>query len=345
MKQIFLFHLGFGNIGKTLFEQIETNRKQLEKQHSISLLYCGIFTSKQGVFNPKGIISFSEFKNNDCIKPQNVLGKAPSPLIVLDTTASDTTTALLRQALQQKATVILSNKKPLTQSQNTFDQLHALGQNRLFYETTVGAGLPLISTIKTLIATGDKILEIKGCFSGTLGFLCSSLEQNISFSKAVQEAKEKGFTEPDPRDDLSGIDVGRKALILARLIGLKKELSDIHINPLYPSDFNGLTTEMFLQKTSRLNMQYSNLFKKAEKQNNTMRYIAIIDNQKISIGLQKVPKRSPFGYLQGPENIICIKTKRYNTHPLVISGPGAGLEVTAAGVFGDILQATKELSF
>ena len=237
--------------------------------------------------------------------------------------------------------IVLSNKKPLAGRLKDFNDLHRIGKMRLFYETVVGAGLPVIQTLKNLIETGDEIIEINGCFSGTLGFICSQLSEGKLFSEAVLEAKNKGFTEPDPRDDLSGLDVARKALIISRIIGQKSELKDIEITGLYPVGMQKLSLPDFLLRLKDLDHFYKRKVKQAKKKNKALRYVAKINPIEFSVKLQEVDALSDIGSLKGPDNLILFKTKRYFRNPLVIKGPGAGGEVTAAGVFADILSIAK----
>lgn len=340
MKKVNIIQLGIGNIGGTLIKQIVKNHDVIKRKHNIDLQYCGIFRSTRGIFKSNGIdlkqIKLHNFKKE--IKPDEAIKKILLPYILIDTTASDETYFLISQTLKRGGVVILSNKKPLTRSQREFDNFKQLAKGKLFYETTVGAGLPIIQTIKTLQETGDEILEMQGCFSGTLGFICNELERGKKFSETVLLAKNKGYTEPDPCDDLSGMDVARKALILSRLIGKKMELKDISIEKLYPSTLKNLSANDFLKKIKIYDKRFRRIFKNELQRGNTIRYVAHITKKKTTVGLQKVKKSSIIGSLEGPANCIVIKTKRYSHSPLIIAGPGAGPEVTASGVFGDILS-------
>lgn len=344
MRQYYILHLGAGNVGKTLIRQLFENKKLLLDKYKTQFVYYGIYNSKTAIISKKGL-SYKQIHHipPSHITPQDALASAPFPLIVIDTTASDQTAPFLLSALRRNAYVVMSNKKPLTGSQKQYNQLHKFGKNRLFYETTVGAGLPIIRTIKSLVATGDSIEEIQGVFSGTLGYICSNLETGKSFSSTVMEANNKGFTEPDPRDDLSGTDVRRKALILSRLIGNTLALEDIPLKKLYPKRMDTFSVDMFLQNISQLDKIYNRMFTHALKKNQTIRYIARITKTSTHVGLQSVGQNTLFGRLEGPENLISIKSKRYHTSPLVINGPGAGLEVTAAGVFADLLTIAQIL--
>ena len=202
----------------------------------------------------------------------------------------------------------------------------------------MGAGLPIIETLRTLLKTGDKIIKIEGIMSGTLSFLFSNYNGSTAFSKLVIEARNKGFTEPDPRDDLNGIDVGRKILILARETGAKLELSDVSIENLIPDSIDeNIGVDDFLKKLSNFDDQFLKRYQKAKKQNQVLRYIASWNGMKAKVKLKAVGIENQFYHQSGRENFIVFKTTRYNEIPLVIKGHGAGAEVTAAAVLGDIL--------
>jgi len=348
VKNIYIIHLGIGNVGRALLRQVMEVEDMLRDKYLLNLIYCGLFNSRGGYYDREGYrkdqvrnildqlknIKYDERSDDEIL---NIIDEVHQPFILIDTTPSDKTFPVIFSTLAKGGYVVLSNKKPLTMQQEQYDLLHQLGQERLFYETTVGAGLPVIRTLKTLLVTGDDVLEIKGCFSGTLGFLFSKIENGSKFSTAVKEAKEKGFSEPDPRDDLSGLDVARKALILARIIGRKLELSDIEIESLYPTRMNKLSLDEFLKSATQLDSLYQDKFRKAKHMGKTLRFVANVTARKCTVGLEMVSKNSDLGSLKGPDNIIIFKTKRYFDRPMVIKGAGAGAEVTATGVFGDIL--------
>ncbi|MBM3282748.1 hypothetical protein FJY90_00705 [Candidatus Gottesmanbacteria bacterium] len=348
MKKLNLIHLGIGRVGKALVRQITKQREEVEKKYDVRLNYCGLFVSDKGLLNPKGLtleqfIHFPQIWNVN--NAYEAVVATPSPFILIDTTASEETYPLLLSALKKGEWVVLSNKKPISGSQKRFDLLHKFGGRKILYETTVGAALPVISTLRNLIATGDDIMEIKGCFSGTLGFLFSQLETGLMFSQAVAQAMKKGYTEPDPRDDLSGVDVARKALILARITGQKKELADVALASLYPKTMDKYNINHFLQKITQLDGLYTKKFREAKRKNKTLRFVATIAQAKSTVDLEAVNKASDLDSLAGPDNIIIFKTKRYFDYPLVIKGPGAGIEVTASGVFAEILTIVKMISF
>jgi len=213
---------------------------------------------------------------------------------------------------------------------------------RLRYEATVGAGLPVISTLRYLQGTGDCILRVEGALSGTLGYLFSRIEAGDSFSDALHLAYEQHYTEPDPRDDLGGMDVARKALILARTIGLTLELGDIAIQPLYPAEMAPLSVSDFLKQATVLDNKYQQQRQEAQKQGQVLRYLATVEPGVVNIGLRAVPANSPFGSLRGPDNLVVIHSERY-TSPIRIAGPGAGTQVTAAAVLDDLLNLATSM--
>lgn len=324
MKKLYVLHLGIGNVGKEVITLVTKQKEIIKKDFDVSLEYAGKFTSKN---------SDEEIKK--------ALRSIPLPFVLIDTTASDRTIPHIVAAMKRGGFVILANKKPLAGRQKDFDLLHRLGGQRLFYECVVGAGLPVIKTLKDLIITGDEVLDIQGCFSGTLGFLFSEMDNGKSFSESLNLAKERGFTEPDLREDLSGLDVARKALILARLIGRKIEFEDIKLTSLYPKNMQRLSAENFLKSAYLLDDVYKKKTEQAKLKNKVLRFVARIDQRVCKVGLQEVNITIDIGSLKGPDNLIVFKTKRYSQNPLVIKGPGAGIEVTAAGVFADLLSVIK----
>lgn len=352
MKTFYLFHLGLGNVGQELANEIIKQVDFLRDNYLLNLKYCGLFNSKVGYYDREGykkeqlINILNRIKNNKKNERTNdeilnIISEIHQPFILIDTTASDKTLPIIFSSLARGGYAVISNKKPLSMQQEQYDLLHQLGNERLFYETTVGAALPVISVLKTFLDTGDEILEINGCFSGTLGFICSSLENGESFSESVTNAKKLGFTEPDPRDDLSGKDVGRKALILARMLGQKIEMENIQLQAMYPDSYNKYSVGEFMTNIRNLDQEFMNKFQQASKKGNTFRYVAKITQNSVKVALTEVSKNSDLGSLKGPDNIVVFKTSRYLNNPLVIKGPGAGAEVTASGVFGDILAIAR----
>lgn len=334
-----LMHIGVGNVGRELVGQLQ--------QHGTEFVYSGLFDKDGGVYASEGLsdeqIEKFPADADPAVTLAGGIAEAEPPFILIDTTAIDSTLPLMKDALRRGGAVAMSNKKPLTGTQTDWDELHALGGPRLFYETTVGAGLPVISTLKSLLATGDEVVKIQGCFSGTLGFLFSELENGASFSGAVTQAKGLGFTEPDPRDDLSGMDVARKVLILSRVIGKRLEIADVEVEKLYSDALAALSADDFMAQVSTLDEQYAAKAAEAKAAGKALRYVATVTPTEHSVKLLAVSGQSDIGNLRGPDNIVVIQTKRYYDNPLVIKGPGAGVPVTAAGVFADCLAAAQVL--
>lgn len=214
---------------------------------------------------------------------------------------------------------------------------------RYAFETNVGAGLPIITTIQDLVRSGDTITKIEGVLSGTLSYIFGAFTKGAKFSDVVKEAKEKGFTEPDPRVDLSGKDVARKIVILAREIGLQVELDDVLIDPVLPKNCNEAPNiPSFFKELEASDDYFDDLRQKAQDDGKVLRMVAKLENNKCSIGLQAVDASSPFFGLKGGDNMIAITSKRYTPYPLVVRGPGAGADVTAAGVFAEIVKIGKD---
>jgi aspartokinase/homoserine dehydrogenase 1 len=244
--------------------------------------------------------------------------------------------------LSENISVVTPNKKANSGSFANYQKLKKTAQKkgaRFLYETNVGAGLPVINTLNDLLVSGDRVIRIEAVLSGTLNFIFSSFDGSKKFSEVVAEAKAKGFTEPDPRDDLNGMDVARKALILSRETGATAELSDIDVQSLVPEDCRGnFSVDEFFAKLSKHDKYFDELRIKAEKENKKLRFMAVIENGKAKVSLASVDSAHPFYSLKGSDNIILLTTERYLDRPMVIRGPGAGAEVTAAGVFADVIR-------
>ncbi len=342
-----ILHLGPGRVGLKLLQLLQERQPQIESFYNVKLRVVGVFNSKNGLYNQNGI-SYSNIPQQlkkSLIKTGDIgdyLVKSDSESILIDTSASSSMNELYETELKNGGYVVISNKKPLTQNIESWEKLMEFKKN-FFFETTVGAGLPIISTAKELLATGDHIVRIDGCFSGTLGYIFSQMEHGVAFSDAVKQAMALGYTEPDPRDDLSGIDVARKTLILSRLIGHSIELGDISIKRLYPKSFDMLSIPEFLTKLSLLDNKYDRIFKTAKKKGNTMRYTAIISKGVHKIGLHEMLRASPIGQLHGADNLVVFTSERYKNTHITIQGPGAGLDVTAAGVLGDVIKCIERI--
>jgi homoserine dehydrogenase len=267
-------------------------------------------------------------------------------LVVVDVSGASESVMgpVITAALRQGQRAVLANKRPLCGPLSDYRQMVAAagtGANRLRYETTVGAALPVISTLNALLDAQDQVHQINGTFSGTLAYLTSRLEEGIAYSQAVREAKDQGFTEPDPRDDLGGVDVARKALILARLLGSDLELKDVEIEPLYPVALAELDIPGFMKSLPRLDQEYARRVSEAASEGKVLRYLATVAGGKCRVGLEKIDKDSPFGRLKGTNNLIIFQTDRYDRNPLIVQGPGAGAEITASGVLADIISLAR----
>ncbi|XP_078180856.1 glyceraldehyde-3-phosphate dehydrogenase-like family protein isoform X3 [Carex rostrata] len=286
--------------------------------------HCQLFTEKEAVEKIVAIASS--------------LG-GTTGLAVVDCSASGETIDVLKQVSSLGSCVVLANKKPLTCAIEDFEKL-AFHFRRIRFESTVGAGLPVIASVTRVISSGDPISRIVGSLSGTLGYVMSELEDGKAFSEIVRAAKSLGYTEPDPRDDLSGMDVARKGLILARLLGWRINLTDIKIESLYLSEFgpDSMSMEDFLAKgLSQLDEKLKERVAIASLKGNVLRYVCVIQDSRCNVGIQELPKDSALGRLRGSDNVE-IYSRCYEKSPLVIQGAGAGNDTTAAGVLADIID-------
>jgi homoserine dehydrogenase len=259
-------------------------------------------------------------------------------LVLVDLTAADTVD-LHRRCLEAGIHVVTANKLPLSGSLADYEALVEASRRTgagLNYETTFGAGLPVLHTLQELVHTGDRLISIMGCFSGTLGYICTRLEQGTDLAEAVQAAQREGLTEPDPREDLSGRDVARKALIIARTAGMPLEPDAIELEPLVPDLEGGLEPALRAHGAA-----IEERVREEGRRGQVLRYVAEITPGSVKVGLRAVPARGPVGSLRGQDNILVYRTARYSEIPLVIRGPGAGTEVTAAGVLGDVLKTVR----
>jgi aspartokinase/homoserine dehydrogenase 1 len=356
--------LGFGQIGRALARQLSAQEKHLRADLGIDIKVIavadrsGIKVEEKG-FAPKVLEALAERKASggrlfDRRSPLSLsqlqtmlrdeVWLLPSHRPILVDLTSEETAPLIQEALEQGFHIVLANKKPLAVSQIEFDRMMQTAHDRglsLRYEATAGAGLPVLDTLAKLQDSGDRIETILGCFSGTLGFLMTALEDGQKFSDAVREAWKRGYTEPDPRDDLSGTDVARKALILARTLGRSLELSEIKLEPLFGPDVDDADPAKFVDNLRKLDDEWRKRVERARADKKVLRYVAKI-GKTITVGVEAIDQNSPMGGLRGTDNQIVIYSKRYKTNPLVVTGPGAGAEVTAAGVLNDIVAITMQ---
>ncbi|MDB5226794.1 MAG: bifunctional aspartate kinase/homoserine dehydrogenase [Bacteroidota bacterium] len=338
-----------GLIGKTLLKQIRNQFEYLKKEKSIQINVTGIINSKKMLIHSNGINlenweetlqEKGEASDLDAFT-NKMIDLNFANTVFVDCSASKSVVEYYEKLLKKSISIVTPNKIANTLSQEKYVRLRALAKlsnSRFMYETNVGAGLPVIGTLHSLMNSGDKILKIEAVLSGTLSYIFNTYKENLKFSDVVLDAKEKGFTEPDPRDDLSGLDVARKALILSRDSGAQMELEDIKVENLVAENLRSVDVKTFLQKLPEMDATYEKMKKDAESKGNVLRYMAVIENGSVQIVLKQVDNKHPFYNLSGSDNMIVFTTERYKNNPLVIKGPGAGAEVTAAGVFAEVIS-------
>ena len=354
-KTVNLFIVGTGLIGGTLLRQITNQTSFLAKEYLLNIKIIALANRSKMLIDSNSIdsnawkekIESSESKTNlnEFVGQMKRLNLPNS--IFVDCTASEEVVDKYQDILDASISIVTPNKKANSRSMDFYLSLKqsALHHNvKFMYETNVGAGLPIINTVRDLVSSGDKIIKIEGILSGTLSYLFTSFTKGTSFSQILKEAKLKGFTEPDPRDDLNGLDFARKILILAREVGMRMELSDVKVENLVPIKArNSKSIDDFFVKIEKCNEDFELKRKKAEEKNKVLRYIAKLENGKAEISLQEIDEKHPFYSLSATDNILALTTKHYNDRPIVIKGPGAGADVTAAGVFADIIRISNYL--
>lgn len=346
--------LGFGQIGRALSSLLgRVDRPALSLRVAAVIDSSGFIFDQEGI-SARRLASLASEKRKgrrlaDLPKGQlasaeaavsHIAGYALTRPVLVDLTADDTAAAL-EQALTHGMDLVLANKRPLADRQAVSNGLWQTARargRRILHEATVGAGLPIIDTYHKLVESGDRVHRIEGLLSGTLGYVLSEVSKGVPFSRAVSSAMTKGYTEPDPRDDLSGMDVARKALILARLLGYQGELRQSAVESMVPKWARALTLEEFLARLEDVDPQWRRRVDEAAGKGSVLRYVASVTPSKIAVGVQAVPATSPLAAIQGSDNQLVFVTDRYKANPLVITGPGAGAEVTAAGVLNDILR-------
>ncbi len=353
IKRIHLFLLGVGNVGGTLINQIQKQKKELLDKHLVDIKVVGMASSKKMLFNEEGI-DLSNWKTqldksvkmemNSFIFLMKKMNMRNS--VFVDNTASKDVGDKYLEILQSSIAVVASNKTAASSDYSTYQKLknYALKYNTSFLnETNVGAGLPIIDTIQNLIKSGDEIEEIHAVLSGSLNFIFNNFTSTTDFVDVVKAAMREGYTEPDPRIDLSGVDVQRKILILARESGMKIEMKDIENLPFLPEKLlNEGNVEDFLSGLITYGKTMEKKRKEAEERGEKLKYVASLIKGKASVGLQSVAKDHPFYMIEGKDNIVMLSTKRYQDQPMVIKGAGAGAEVTAMGVFADIIRLAND---
>lgn len=344
-----LFICGIGTVGGSLIEQIYSQRQKLMHENGLQLNVVGIADAKRALFSREGI-DLADYRNKlaqegkansletlrDEIIRMNIFNS-----VFVDCTASAAVASLYKDLLLHNVSVVAANKIAASSAYENYRELKQIARQRgvkYLFETNVGAGLPIINTINDLIHSGDKILKIEAVLSGTLNFIFNKISADVPFSKTIRMAQEQRYSEPDPRIDLSGKDVIRKLVILAREAGYRLEQEEVEKHLFVPDDFFEGSLDDFWQKVPALDEDFEKRRKVLEAENKHWRFVAKLENGKASVGLQEVGMNHPFYGLEGSNNIILLTSERYNEYPMMIQGYGAGASVTAAGVFADIMS-------
>ncbi|MBQ0769362.1 MAG: bifunctional aspartate kinase/homoserine dehydrogenase I [Bizionia sp.] len=348
-KQLNVFITGVGNVGERLVEQIKQQKHYLLKNHKINVRIVGLSNSRTMLFNAEGL-ALKDWKEDlkkgqkasiltflDTVKALNLRNS-----IFIDITANSEVSKLYEQYLKESIAVVACNKIACSSSQKNYSTLKQLSlkYNAPFlFETNVGAGLPIIDTLGNLMASGDKITSIQAVLSGSLNFVFNNFNANSKFHDVVKQAQLEGYTEPDPRIDLSGIDVARKILILARESGFEMDLDAIKNDSfLTVSNLKSDTVDDFYKTLIEDENYFQSLYASAESKNCQLKYVAEFNNGKAKVGLKEIPVGHPFHNLKGKDNIVMFYTQRYPEQPMIIKGAGAGADVTASGLFADIIR-------
>ena len=343
-----LFICGVGTVGNKLIEQIRSQYEELKQNRRLKLNVVGIASSSRAVFNRDGIdldnykelLQGSDKSDNERLRKE-VVGMNIFNSVFVDCTASKEVAALYQEFLEHNISVIAANKIAASSDYDSYIKLKktALARGIKFrFETNVGAGLPIIGTINDLCNSGDRILKIEAVLSGTLNFIFNELSANVPFSETVRRAKEQGYSEPDPRIDLSGTDVVRKLVILTREAGYKVEIGDVKKQLFIPEPFFNGTLEEFWSNLPNLDADFERRRREITADGKRWRFVARMENGQTSVSLQAVGENHPFYNLEGSNNIVMLTTERYKEYPMLIQGYGAGASVTAAGVFANIMS-------
>ncbi len=347
--------IGPGLIGSTLLDQIAGESASLHDRFGVDLRVRGITRSNKMLLGDPSLnidVWREEFEASDHAADidafvDHIDAEYIPHKVIIDCTTSQDIPAKYLQWIKRGIHIITPNKKAGTTPMPEYRELFRESRKRgihFLYETTVGAGLPIIGTLRDLILTGDTVKRIEGVFSGTLAYLFWRFDGTKPFSELVKEAKDLGFTEPDPRDDLSGMDIVRKTVILAREIGHSVEIEDVPVKSLVPEELKDVGIDEFLERLGIMDEEMDRLYGEALKRNEVLKYTGIIDEDgKCSVKLKSYPADHPFAGISGSDNIVAFTTERYNTQPLVVRGPGAGPEVTAGGIFADLLRLASYL--
>ncbi len=352
-KTMHVFVVGLGNIGKELLKQIKDHHEYLVKNNLINIKIVGLANSRKMLIDADGI-DLGAWESRLANAPTADLNAFVAQMkalnlpncVFVDNTATPVPSTYYKEIFESNISVVTCNKIANSVEYKQFAELKATAQKYgvdFFYETNVGAGLPIIKTLNDLIISGDKIVKIEAILSGTISFIFNNFKGDVTFHDIVKQAQEKGYTEPDPRDDLGGVDFMRKMLILARNSGLPLEASDVDLGAILPENcLKAASVEAFYEELKVSNDYFEKLKKDASAEGKVLRYIGKLENGKVSISLQAVGSDHPFFALSGSDNIIAFTTERYCETQMVVKGPGAGAAVTAAGVFADLVKVGAE---
>jgi len=348
-KQLNLFVMGVGNVGEKFMEQIHQQKKFLKENLKINLRVIAVSNSRKMYFEEDGIPLKewqSLLENGEVADKEQFISNVKAlnlrNSIFVDITANEEVSKTYDQYLKQNVAVVTCNKIACSSAYDNYKNLKSLSRQfnaPFLFETNVGAGLPIIDTVKNLIASGDKVHKIQAVLSGSLNFIFNNFNENNTFHDVVKEAGVQGFTEPDPKIDLSGIDVARKILILIRESGYKMEIDAIENESFMPAESLTTTTnETFFASLEKHGPHFEAIYKEALAKDSRLKYVAQFEDGKASVGLQFIPKDHPFYNLEGKDNIVLFYTDRYVDQPLLIKGAGAGAAVTASGIFADVIR-------
>jgi len=326
--------MGVGNVGSRFLEQLKMQQEYLKSELKLNIRVIAIANSRTMVFNEDGI-ALSHWKE------ELAKGKTADGKEFINTASSDVAETY-SSFLNNSISVVTCNKIACSSKYASYKELKTLAKKYnapFLFETNVGAGLPILDTLKNLIASGDKINKIQAVLSGSLNFVFNNFNDKTTFHDVVKQAQEEGYTEPDPTIDLSGIDVARKILILARESGYKMEIDAIENEAFLPEEsLNTNSNEAFFDSLKKYEADFQKLYADAKSTDCKLKYVAQFENGKAKVGLQAIPKNHDFYNLEGSDNIVLFYTQRYPNQPMIIKGAGAGADVTASGIFADIIR-------
>ncbi|HYC29827.1 MAG TPA: bifunctional aspartate kinase/homoserine dehydrogenase I, partial [Chitinophagaceae bacterium] len=350
-KQLNLFVIGTGNVGSKLLAQLKQQQQYLQKELRVQVKLRGLANSRKMLLSEDGIDLKTWKEDLDAAGPmdkqkffQNIQSRNLRNAVFVDITASEEIAHCYDSLLQKSVSVVACNKIACSSAYDEYQKLKSLASSynaQFFFETNVGAGLPIISTLSDLLRSGDQVRSIEAVLSGTLNYVFNNYKAEEDFATIVRRAQDEGYTEPDPRLDLSGTDVMRKIMILARESGEALEMDDITNHSFMPPSCMEGDVNNFYNEMRRHEDHFKKLYLEAANAGKKLKFVAKYENGKASVGLQQVSPDHGFYHLYGKDNVVLFYTNRYPAQPLMIKGAGAGAEVTASGVFADIIRAAR----